>query len=97
MRLVRPAASHLPSYIAALSRGWCPDKLRGEDGAREELERVRRDPSLYLERMEDRKALGDPITLPDGSVVARLPGYRRFLWDGEFCGVIGFRWQRGTP
>ena len=26
----------------------------------------------------------------------RLPGYRRWLWDGEFCGPIGFRWQPGT-
>ena len=28
--------------------------------------------------------------------VARLPGYRRWLWDGEFCGSIDFRWQPGT-
>src|SRR2546430_6881442 len=34
-------------------------------------------------------------TLPDGSVVPRLPGYRKWIWDGEFCGVIGFRWQPG--
>jgi predicted acetyltransferase len=34
--------------------------------------------------------------LPDGSQVARLPGYRRWLWDGAFCGHIGFRWQPGT-
>lgn len=27
----------------------------------------------------------------------RLPGYRRWLWDGEFCGAIGLRWQPGTP
>ena len=26
----------------------------------------------------------------------RLPGYRRWLWDGEFCGSIGLRWQPGT-
>jgi len=34
--------------------------------------------------------------LPDGSKASRLPGYRRWLWDGEFCGSIGLRWQRGT-
>jgi predicted acetyltransferase len=28
--------------------------------------------------------------------VPRLPGYLRWIWDGEFCGSIGFRWQRGT-
>jgi predicted acetyltransferase len=39
--------------------------------------------------------------LPDGSTAARIPGFRRWLWDDEgedegFCGSIGFRWQRGT-
>jgi predicted acetyltransferase len=29
-------------------------------------------------------------------LVPRLPGFRRWLWDGEFCGSIGFRWQPGT-
>jgi predicted acetyltransferase len=28
--------------------------------------------------------------------VPRLPGLRCWLWDGEFCGVIGLRWQAGT-
>src|SRR5262249_47056243 len=31
-----------------------------------------------------------------GTSVPRLPGYRLWLWDGEFCGSIGFRWQPGT-
>jgi predicted acetyltransferase len=25
-----------------------------------------------------------------------LPGYSRWIWDGEFCGSISFRWQPGT-
>ena len=32
----------------------------------------------------------------DGTTVPRLPGYLKWMWDGEFCGVIGFRWQPGT-
>jgi predicted acetyltransferase len=96
MTLVRPLAEHLPSYLAALECGWCPDNLRGPEGAMEELERARNDPATYLDHMEDREAMAGPITLPDGSIVARLPGYRRWMWDGEFCGVIGFRWQPGT-
>ena len=39
---------------------------------------------------------GPAIVLPDNSTVARLPGYKLWMWDGEFCGVIGLRWQRGT-
>jgi predicted acetyltransferase len=46
--------------------------------------------------MEDLEAKGPPVTLPDGSTVKRLPGFRRWLWDGEFCGSIGLRWQPGT-
>jgi predicted acetyltransferase len=46
--------------------------------------------------MVDREAKGPPITLPDGSLAPRIPGYRRWMWDGEFCGSIGFRWVPGT-
>ncbi|MEJ0005935.1 MAG: GNAT family N-acetyltransferase [Steroidobacteraceae bacterium] len=46
--------------------------------------------------MIDREAKAGPVTLPDGSTVARIPGYRRWLWDGEFCGSISLRWQPGT-
>lgn len=96
MQLVRPLSEHLPSYVAALQSGWSPDTLRGEEAAREELAAVQRDPALYLERMVDRAAEGPPVVLPDGSIVQRLPGLRLWMWDGEFCGVIGLRWRRGT-
>ena len=49
-----------------------------------------------MARADDREAKGGPITLPDGTQVARLPGFVRWMWDGEFCGQIGFRWQFGT-
>src|SRR5438874_4172413 len=42
------------------------------------------------------KLRGPPIALPDGSTAKRLPSFRRWLWDGEFCGSIGLRWQPGT-
>jgi predicted acetyltransferase len=96
MNLVRPSTEHLQSFVLALERGWSPDNVRGMDAAREELADIQRDPALYLERQVDREAKGPPIVLPDGSTVPRLPGYRLWLWDGEFCGVIGFRWQPGT-
>jgi predicted acetyltransferase len=44
----------------------------------------------------DREARGGPIVTADGSTVPRLPGYHRWMWDGEFCGLISFRWQPGT-
>lgn len=95
MQLVRPNQSHLPSYVAALERGWSADNLRLE-AAREELARIRLDAAAFLASMEDRDAEGPPVKLPDGSVVDRLPGFRRWRWDGEFCGSLGLRWQKDT-
>lgn len=95
MQLVRPSELHLPSYVAALERGWSADNLRPE-ADQEELARVRADAQAFIASMEDREAKGPPITLPDGSVVNRPPGFRRWLWDGEFRGCIGLRWQEGT-
>jgi predicted acetyltransferase len=96
MQLVWPSAEYLPSYVAALERGWSPDNIRGLVATQEELARIRANPQSFLASMVDREALGTPISLSDGTVVPRLPGYRRWLWDGEFCGSIGFRWQPGT-
>ncbi len=96
MELVWPSPQHLPSYIAALERGWSPDNVRGSVAAHEELATIHADPHTFLEGLIDREARAGPVTLPDGTIVARLPGYRRWLWDGEFCGSIGFRWRPGT-
>jgi predicted acetyltransferase len=95
MELVWPAEEHLAGYAAALSRDWSPDNLRPE-AAREELREIEDDPAAFLAGQIDRDASGPPIPLPDGSVVPRLPGYHLWMWDGEFCGTIGFRWQPGT-
>jgi len=96
MGLVRPAMQHLPGYVDALERGWSADNVRGVVAAREELEKIRADPGKFVEGLFDREAKGSPVTLPDGTTVPRLPGYRMWLWDGEFCGSIGLRWQPGT-
>jgi predicted acetyltransferase len=96
MRLVLPAREYLASYAAALERGWSPDNVRGVEAAREELQRIAADADAFLSSMDDREAKGQPIALPDGSYVPRLPGWRRWMWDGEFAGNIGFRWQPGT-
>jgi predicted acetyltransferase len=95
MELVWPSDEYLASYVAALEKQWSPDNLRPE-AAREELQRIAADPELFLAQQVDRDAKGPVVTLPDGSRVARLPGFRQWMWDGEFCGVIGFRWQPGT-
>ena len=95
MQLVWPAATYLPDYKRALERGWSPDNLRPE-AAQEELAQIAESADQFLAEQVDREAKGPPITLPDGRSVARLPGIHRWMWDGEFCGTIGFRWQPGT-
>ena len=96
MHLVRPGPEHLASYVAALERGWSADNERGIDATREELVRIHDDSGAFLASMEDREGKGLPVTLPDGSTAKRIPGFKRWMWDGEFCGSIGLRWQLGT-
>ena len=95
MSLVWPAEEYLPAYTRALHQGWSPDNLRPA-ASTDELKSIALDAAGFIARQMDREAKGPPVELPDGSVVRRIPGYRRWIWDGDFCGVIGLRWQPGT-
>ena len=95
--LVLPAATQLPAYVAALERGWSPDNTTGGEATRlAQLARIAEDPDGFLAGMDDPEGLAGDVILPDGSAVKRLPGIVRWLWDGDFCGAINFRWQAGT-
>jgi predicted acetyltransferase len=96
MELVQGRREHLASYVAALRSGWCADNVRGAEAAREELEQIDADPAAFLAGLYDPDGKGAPIKMPDGSTRKRLPGFRKWMWDGEFCGSIGFRWVPGT-
>lgn len=93
--LVKPDFAHLPSYRAALASGWSPDNVRAEVAA-EHLARIEQDAAGFLAALDDPEARGGPIRAPDGTMLQRLPGFVRWIWDGEFCGSIGLRWQPGT-
>jgi predicted acetyltransferase len=94
--IVVPTLEVLPQYAEALRRGWSPDNIRGKAAADDELAAIAQDAAGFVERQVDREARGGPIKMLDGSLAARLPGYRLWIWDGEFCGIIGLRWQPGT-
>jgi predicted acetyltransferase len=96
MKLVVPAQERLHSYRVALGSGWSPDNLRGWAAAEEQLSWIDRDAAGFLASLDDPEAAGPPIRLPDGSTVKRLPSIIRWMWDGEFAGSIGFRWQPGS-
>jgi predicted acetyltransferase len=95
MKLVWPSTEYLSGYVYALEQGWSPDNTRPAAGL-ELLERIAEDPTRFLSEQVDREAKAAPVILPDGSKVPRLPGYSQWMWDGEFCGAIGFRWQPGS-
>ena len=95
-QIVRPSAEFLAGYRDALERGWSRDHTRGKAGADEELEAIRKDSAAFLAALGVRHPKGAVVQLPDGTTVPRLPGMHRWMWDGEFCGAIGLRWQDGT-
>lgn len=98
LELVKPSLEFLPEYRAALERGWSRDNVRDAAAViREELAKIAADPAAFVAGLDDPHARGGPIALPDGTTVARLPGFHRWIWDGGFCGDISIRWQPGTP
>lgn len=96
LTLIKPDLHHLPGFVDALERGWSPDNVRGDEAVRETLRAIGEDAAAFVEANDDPEARAGPVRLPDGSTARRLPGFHRWLWDGAFCGVIGFRWRPGT-
>jgi predicted acetyltransferase len=96
VELIKPCLGALPGFADACRRGWSRDNVGLEKTARADLERIKTDPQGFVASLDDPEGRGPPIVLPDGTHAQRLPGYYRWLWDGEFAGSLGFRWQPGT-
>jgi predicted acetyltransferase len=92
LELIQPTLRHLTSFLDALDRGWDPPGTTA-DAVRA---RITQDAAAFVAELDDRDGRGAPITLPDGTVVPRLPSVTRWIWDGEFAGRISLRWQPGT-
>ena len=54
MQLVPPSLDRLPSYVAALKRGWSPDNIKGAAASIEELAQIEKDPRSFVENLTDR-------------------------------------------
>lgn len=91
LQLVEPALAYLPGYAAALEQGWSPNNVRDVSG--EHLAAIRADPEAFVAFLLSQTGT---VKLPDGSEIPKLPSRLRWLWDGDFCGQIGLRWQPGT-
>lgn len=96
LELKVPSLDLLPGFVDALRRGWSRDNVGLEKTIASDLRRIDEDAAAFVASLDDIEAQGGPIELPDGTLARRLPGYNRWLWDGEFCGSIGFRWEPGT-
>jgi predicted acetyltransferase len=91
LTLEPPRLELLPAYADALARGWSPNNVR--DVSAEHLAAIRADPAAFVASILSQTGT---VALPDGSEVPKLPSRVRWLWDGEFAGQIGLRWQPGT-
>lgn len=97
MLIVPPFADGLPSYRAALVRGWSSETASEDvEALGRELADLDEDHGAFIARLNDPLGGGRPIRLTDGTEVPRLPGIRRWMWDGDYVGAIGLRWQPGT-
>ena len=96
IELKTPTLDLLPHYVDALKRAWTPDNVRGLIAAEEQLAAIDKDAAGFVARQTDREAKGPPVTLPDGTKVARIPGRIFWIWYDAFCGTLGFRWQNGS-
>ena len=71
--------------------------VRGAVATQEILARIESlSADAFTACLEDREAKGPLVTLPDGTQMKRIPGFHRWMWDGEFCGSISLRWKPGT-
>ena len=96
MKIVRPDEVYLESYKMALIHAISSGTAAYLEEAQRDLSEIETDPESFLAKLEDPKALGGDVKLPDGSFVPRLPGITRWMWDGQVCGSINFRWQVGS-
>ena len=94
--LMTPTLALLPHYVDALQRGWTPDHILGRVAAEEQLAAIDQDAAGFIARQTNLEASGDPVTLPDGSQMQRIPGRQYWIWDDGFCGRLSIRWQPGA-
>jgi predicted acetyltransferase len=90
-QLLEPSLELLPGYADALARGWSPNNLR--DVSAEQLAAIGENARAFIASLLSQSG---SISLPDGTVIPKLPNRLRWMWDDGFAGHIGLRWQAGT-
>lgn len=95
MELVRPEMRYFDSFIEGIKRAAITDDSFFQFEIKD-LDNILKDPAAFLAQQQSTAGGGDPIILPDGSKVPRLPSINRWMWDGDVCGRIQLRWSPGT-
>jgi RimJ/RimL family protein N-acetyltransferase len=90
--LRRPSADLLDGYRLALEAGWSP--TNDWDSSQVLLEAIRSDPEGFIADFTWNP--GSTFPTPGGGRRERLRGRTFWLWDGEFCGSVNFRYVPGT-
>ena len=97
VKLVKPSVEYLDSYLGCLRRGWNPMSLEESQVSYEkEIADINADATKFFKQILNITGGGEPFKMDDGTFVERLPSITWWLWDGEFCGRIQFRWQHNT-
>jgi predicted acetyltransferase len=94
-RLLRPSVALAPGYAEALRRGFVPSTFLGPAVAERHLAALAEDAAAFVALLDDPIGTGT-VMLPDGRQVPRLPGFTRWIDSDGFCGVMHFRWQKGS-
>ena len=100
-KLIWPHVEIVPSYQAALQRGWSRNNITSERTRLQDLEKIHADPQAFVDGLVDLQGRGGDVQMPDGSFVPKLPGYTRWVVTDrngitEFVGTINFRHTPGT-
>jgi predicted acetyltransferase len=96
MEILRPTRKMLESYRAGVSQSLAAGGDLNPEYLEDQLKKIAENPERFVELQDDPDGLGGDVPLPDGSFVPRLPGFSRWMWDGEVCGSINFRWEKGS-
>lgn len=96
MEIIRPEVEYLESYKSGLVKSISSGTAAYLEEAQRDLLEIEADPETFLAKQDDPDALGGDVKLPDGSLAPRLPGITRWMWDGQVCGSINFRWKVGS-
>lgn len=91
--LIRPSLELLYSVERALELGWCPE---GPERRSAILRDMREQPQHVIDRFNGSEPMGPRRDEHPAPTIYRLS---RWIWDGEFSGIIGLCWlsDSGLP